>query len=699
MCKKSTHQFTSEYLQKCAVHLFIAVALSFVAFGSFATAQSMEQIEHILSQPNSPDLLEEVDFILNNLDASTPVSIRIDLESWKLQAIPDEETQRSADYARGLYDKYTREDYSSDIQYGKTIHEMVQAFAKTQNINLAYEIVQDLRESVYAKPSIYLEYVIDLCLMEIYIETFDYQNALDVEISMLNNASYNTLPIFRGRKQSLLNEVAFLYNRIGNGEKALEYLEKAKAEYENKTHHPSDPEKLIATNKGNRGRAYLLLGRNKEAEKMGQDILATGRKRQEAYMMTLGYRLIGRAAYNLREHKRAHTVLKQGIRLADKIDITMMQKSLYADFALSLEALGLYKEALVWTRKQTELEIQAQRSVASARSSVYEAEERARASHNEILELKSQSRFMRAIITSLLCVGLIFILLIRSLLKNRKNLLLSQKKLVESEKKAQNANRAKSDFLANMSHEIRTPLNGVLGMLDLLRRTELNEQQMFYTDIIRKSGTNLLVVLSDILNLSKIEAGKTTIKSEPCDLKEVIGDVVTLFNASANEKQLTVGYHYDSGLPEKFVTDINAIRKVVSNLVGNAIKFTSKGGVFVQVTGEIIGNVTNVEISVKDTGIGIEKDKIELIFEEFAQAENSTTRKFGGTGLGLTISRKVVNLLGGQISVCSSVGEGTEFKVKLPLNIIQTPLKAVPQIPNNVLAQSYPAHDIKKVAV
>lgn len=699
MCKKSAHQFTPEYLQKCAVHLFITLALSFVAFGPFATAQSTEQIEHILSRPNSPDLLEEVDFILNNLDASTPISIRIDLESWKLESIPDEETQRSADYAKGLYDKYAREDYSSDIQYGTTIYEMVQAFAKTQNINLAYEIVQDLRESVYAKPSIYLEYVIDLCLMEIYIETFDYQNALDVEISMLNNASYNTLPIFRERKQSLLNEVAFLYNRIGNGEKALEYLEKAKAEYENKTHHPSDLEKLIATNKGNRGRAYLLLGRNKEAEKMGQDILATGRKRQEAYMMAVGYRLIGRAAYNLGEHKRADTVLKQGIRLADKKDIATMQKYLYADFVLNLEALGSYEEALKWTRKQTELEIQAQGSMASARFSVHAAEDRARASHNEILELKSQSRLMRAIITSLLCVGLIFIILIRSLLKNRKNLLLSQKKLVESEKKAQSANRAKSEFLANMSHEIRTPLNGVLGMLDVLRRTELNEQQMFYTDIIRKSGTNLLVVLSDILNLSKIEAGKTTIKSEPCDLKEVVGDVVTLFNASANEKQLTVGYHYDSGLPEKFVTDINAIRKVVSNLVGNAIKFTSKGGVFVQVTGEIVGNVTNVEISVQDTGIGIEKDKIELIFEDFAQVESSTTRKFGGTGLGLTVSRKVVDLLGGQISVSSTAGEGTEFKVKLPLNTIQTPLKAVPQIPNNVLAQSYPTHDIKKVAV
>jgi len=223
--------------------------------------------------------------------------------------------------------------------------------------------------------------------------------------------------------------------------------------------------------------------------------------------------------------------------------------------------------------------------------------------------------------------------------------------LNESVIKASAANKAKSEFLANMSHEIRTPLNGVLGMLDVLRRTPLTEKQLHYTDIINKSGQNLLTILSDILDLSKIESGKENLNYRACDLKAIIQETLNLFGASASEKNLNLNFHYAPDLSHYFITDFNRLRQILSNLIGNAIKFTSEGSVSVDVKGTAAGEYTDVEISIKDTGIGIEEDKLNLIFEKFTQAENSTTRRFGGTGLGLTISRKLAHALGGDIRV------------------------------------------------
>jgi len=243
--------------------------------------------------------------------------------------------------------------------------------------------------------------------------------------------------------------------------------------------------------------------------------------------------------------------------------------------------------------------------------------------------------------------------------------------LNESVIKASAANKAKSEFLANMSHEIRTPLNGVLGMLDVLRRTPLTEKQLHYTDIINKSGQNLLTILSDILDLSKIESGKENLNYRACDLKAIIQETLNLFGASASEKNLNLNFHYAPDLSHYFITDFNRLRQILSNLIGNAIKFTSEGSVSVDVKGTAAGEYTDVEISIKDTGIGIEEDKLNLIFEKFTQAENSTTRRFGGTGLGLTISRKLAHALGGDIRVHSKPGRGTIFVVHMSLKSVR----------------------------
>ena len=244
----------------------------------------------------------------------------------------------------------------------------------------------------------------------------------------------------------------------------------------------------------------------------------------------------------------------------------------------------------------------------------------------------------------------------------------AEKALVEAKIAAEHANEAKSNFLATMSHEIRTPMNGVLGMLDVLQRTELTETQRKHTDIINRSGHSLLRILSDILDFSKIESGEHELYLEPCNLHNVIEDSVELFHASASKKDITLKFNYAHGLPDQFIADANRIQQITSNLIGNAIKFTEKGHVFVKVTGENNGAHTNIKIDIEDTGIGIKTDKLTSIFDRFSQAESSTTRRFGGTGLGLSISRKLVEAMNGTLTVESEFGLGSKFSVQLPLN-------------------------------
>lgn len=253
-----------------------------------------------------------------------------------------------------------------------------------------------------------------------------------------------------------------------------------------------------------------------------------------------------------------------------------------------------------------------------------------------------------------------------------------------SEEAASNAMRVKSNFLATMSHEIRTPMNGVLGMIHLLRDTRLSKQQREYVDAIAASGEALLVILDDILDLSKLEAGKLVLEKTPLQLRSLLDDIVLLNSVAAQRKAITLSLAVDPRVPEWVLGDPVRLRQVLQNLVGNAVKFTLRGivEIAVDVLSEDRGNGTQLLLfAVRDTGIGISRSDQARLFMDFSQADSSISRKFGGTGLGLAICKRLVNAMGGRIGVDSEPGTGSSFFFLLRLQPTTAPATVVADDP------------------
>lgn len=245
---------------------------------------------------------------------------------------------------------------------------------------------------------------------------------------------------------------------------------------------------------------------------------------------------------------------------------------------------------------------------------------------------------------------------------------------IQEKDKAQQSEKFKQQFLANMSHEIRTPMNSIIGLTNLLMKTNLDDHQHKYLNVIKKSSENLLVIINDILDLSKIEVGKMDFEKISFSLEDAIETVYHAMLFKAEEKKLSFKINISPDVPSVIVGDPTRLNQILINLAGNAIKFTETGGVTIQIDQiNRQGNLSMIQFSIIDTGIGISEESISKIFESFSQASSDTTRKFGGTGLGLTISKQLIELQSGTIHVKSEIGKGTSFIFTIPYAIGDKP--------------------------
>jgi signal transduction histidine kinase/ActR/RegA family two-component response regulator len=403
------------------------------------------------------------------------------------------------------------------------------------------------------------------------------------------------------------------------------------------------------------------------------------------------------------EKAKAYLGLKRyddAIKVLDSIKVTGLTYNRAASdnydiFSKAYEAIGDYKNAI----KNYKLYVQVEDTLAKWRngSEVTRLELENQFTQEQLkskLDFQSQLNKQKSTRNWILFLGILALLLALGLYtrlrytRKTQKILQHKNEIIEAEKqKAEASEKAKHQFLANMSHEIRTPMNAIKGMSDILIRRNPNEDQKEYLEGIKQSSDSLLLIINDILDISKIEAGKVELEQEPFSVNELVNNVHTIMQFKAEEK----GLGLMKNIPTENLTvrgDATRLRQILINLIGNAIKFTEKGLVTTAVKSEQTGEKQNLHFTVSDTGIGIDDDRMDKIFESFEQAYSDTSRKFGGTGLGLSISKKLVELHDGKIWVESEKGKGSQFNFIIPYALadIKTEVKPIEDFHDNTAA-------------
>ena len=427
-------------------------------------------------------------------------------------------------------------------------------------------------------------------------------------------------------------------------------------------------------------RAYSALGDHDRAEKLVFENLDAAKKSGRWFFTSQAIQVLAEAQIARSNPERALELLNEAWALGEgKINLDR-EISLQNSFAKAYQQAGNYKKAFEALRMLTDIDRAAKAAQLNINIAIGDANrkledqaqeisfiKREHDSATQLLEREKNIRLLMLVSSALLGILLIAITFTYFLQrKARKKLEIFADELVISKSEVQKASEAKSLFLASMSHEIRTPMNGVLGMAQLLSQTPLDEKQTLYLDTISSSGTALLSIINDILDFSKVEAGKIELNPINFDIEQAVSEIVALLSGSAKSKGIDLRVNLDQCNPKWFSADVNRIKQILLNVIGNAIKFTEEGHVEIEVAAEPSGtDEFRLKINVSDTGIGIKKEQIANLFDPFVQADASTTRKFGGTGLGLSISKKLANLLGGDFTIKSEYGVGTEALIEI----------------------------------